>query len=151
MQGVQGWGACTRPPPWFLHTARQDLRKVFGMIKDFWFPVHFQLWIQIAQLKVRTQYWCAVFWKHFDQGPSASKPSKFLEPSRCTEHMGHSTQLSLQMRLWWADHCVWMAGRCFQLESSVRYSPIWESRRNRSSHESSTFKPAKVFRPLRWA
>ncbi len=22
------------------------------MIKDFWFPVHFQLWIQIAQLKV---------------------------------------------------------------------------------------------------
>ncbi len=25
------------------------------MIKDFWFPVHFQLWIQIAQLKVMRQ------------------------------------------------------------------------------------------------
>ncbi len=38
--------------------------EVFAMIKDFWFPVHFQLWIQIVQLKVKTLYWCAVF-SHF--------------------------------------------------------------------------------------
>ncbi len=49
------WGACTRPLPWFLHTARQELWKGFAMIKDLWFPVHFQLWIQIAQLKVTSQ------------------------------------------------------------------------------------------------
>jgi len=31
-----------------MHTAQQDFRMVFAMIKDFWFPVHFQIWIQIA-------------------------------------------------------------------------------------------------------
>ncbi len=32
------------------------------MIKDFWFPVHFQVWIQIAQLEVRMHTDCAAIW-----------------------------------------------------------------------------------------